>query len=147
MPCRQVMDRFIAFADRTPKGIDAFLFVVKWGRLKPEHEAAFDAFVANCGRGALAHTLLVFTHCALSDAELAAALAGDAPAWLQSYLPELRGFHAVDNVAGADRGAFHGSLDALIAANDGRRSALGIRNLYTTFIFQYICINMNTSTL
>ena len=37
------MARFEAFAERAPDGIDAFVFVVRWGRLTPAHEAALDA--------------------------------------------------------------------------------------------------------
>ena len=56
LPAEEVMRRFSAFSDLTPSGIDVFLFVVRWGRFRPDHEAAVDAFVANCGESALAHT-------------------------------------------------------------------------------------------
>ena len=40
LPASEVMRRFSLFADHTPLGINAFLFVVRWGRFKPEHEVS-----------------------------------------------------------------------------------------------------------
>ena len=34
-------------------GIDVFLFVVRWGRFKPEHDEALASFALNCGETAL----------------------------------------------------------------------------------------------
>ena len=48
---------FSAFADDCMDGVDAFLFVVKWGRFKPEHERALDAFASNAGEDALVRCL------------------------------------------------------------------------------------------
>ena len=102
LPAAEVMKRFAAFAELVPLGIDAFLFVVRWGRFKPEHEAAFDAFVANCGPAALPHTLLVFTGCTLDDAALMARLEEGAPASLRRLLPCLaRPPLGIENLSGA----------------------------------------------
>ena len=83
LPADEVMRRFAAFSDLTPTGIDIFLLVVRWGRFRPDHEAAVDAFVANCGEAALTHTVLVFTGCALEPDALANALEQSAPASLR----------------------------------------------------------------
>mmetsp|Transcript_27553 Transcript_27553/g.74174 ORF Transcript_27553/g.74174 Transcript_27553/m.74174 type:complete len:253 (-) Transcript_27553:176-934(-) len=102
LPAEEVMQRFSRFAHLTPFGIDAFLFVVRYGRFKPEHEAALSAFVANCGDGALEHTILLFTHCTLSNDDLTAALADSAPPSLRDILPRLGGgVVAVENVTEA----------------------------------------------
>ena len=124
----EVMVRFSAFADRAIGGIDCFLFVVRWGRWKPEHDAALGAFVRNAGESALAHTVLVFTHCTLSDDELQQALA-EAPPSLRAQLPKLRGTVGVDNLGAAAasaateavREALHRAVEAVVASNDGAR--------------------------
>lgn len=100
LPASEVLARFSRFADHTPSGISLFLFVVRWGRFKPEHDAALDAFVANCGEDALGHTILVFTSCELGPDELRAALAEHAPASLRALQPRLRAVVGVDNVSG-----------------------------------------------
>ena len=87
----ETMRRFAAFSDSTPLGIDVFLFVARWGRWKPEHEAALDAFVANCGEEALSRTLLVWTCCSLSPAQLKAQVHTSAPKSLRLLLPKLAG--------------------------------------------------------
>ena len=67
LPSEEVSRLFSAFSEDCMDGVDAFLFVVKWGRFKPEHERALDAFAANAGEDALRHTLLVFTHCDVDE--------------------------------------------------------------------------------
>jgi hypothetical protein len=124
LPAAEVMARFSAFADHTPYGIDAFLFVVRFGRFKPEHEAAFSAFVANCGEDALAHTILVFTHCPRSHAELEAVVAASAPPALRAIMPQLLGGivgveNREDSVAG--RSAIHSAVAQLVERNGGQR--------------------------
>ena len=47
-PCRA------GLVDR--RGIDVFLFVLRWGRFKPEHDEALAAFAVNCGETALRRT-------------------------------------------------------------------------------------------
>mmetsp|Transcript_73874 Transcript_73874/g.153921 ORF Transcript_73874/g.153921 Transcript_73874/m.153921 type:complete len:288 (-) Transcript_73874:153-1016(-) len=86
----EVLDRFSLFADKTRDGIDVFLFVVRWGRFKPEHDAALNAFVRNCGEVALQHVVLVFTHCTASQEDLQKQLSTSAPATLQRWLPFLQ---------------------------------------------------------
>ena len=67
----KVLDRFSTFAEaaaegrvakafvdwgsacEASRGISVFLFVVRWGRFKPEHDEALAAFAANCGETAL----------------------------------------------------------------------------------------------
>ena len=79
-------------ATQCPLGIDVFLFVVKFGRWKPEHEAALDAFAANCGEEALARTLIVWTCCPLSRKDLKLQVQKSAPASLRRMLPKLAGY-------------------------------------------------------
>lgn len=35
---KEVLDRFSTFAEAAAEGISVFLFVVRWGRFKPEHD-------------------------------------------------------------------------------------------------------------
>lgn len=120
---REVMDRFTLFADRTSDGIDAFLFVVRWGRFKPEHDAALSSFVANCGEVALRHTILVFTHCRDPEEKVQQALSHDAPATLRAWLPQLQGVVGIENELMQERAreVLHLALDRLCAANAGVR--------------------------
>eukprot|EP00929_Paragymnodinium_shiwhaense_P063562 TRINITY_DN31757_c0_g1_i1.p1 TRINITY_DN31757_c0_g1~~TRINITY_DN31757_c0_g1_i1.p1 ORF type:complete len:298 (-),score=55.07 TRINITY_DN31757_c0_g1_i1:176-1069(-) len=120
----EVLDRFSTFADQTPEGIDAFLFIVRWGRFRPEHGAALDAFVANCGNSVLAHTILVFTHCPESPDDLARSIREAAPESLKRWLERLQGFLGIDNVSGDDKEArerMHEALDRLLTSNSGLR--------------------------
>ena len=124
LPAAEVMSRFRAFADLVPMGIDCFVFVVRWGRFKPEHEAAFDAFAANCGEAALAHCVLCFTSCGLDAERLAEQLEANAPKALRKLLPKLGGHPiGIDNAASpaAARATLHGAVDAVIATNAGVR--------------------------
>ena len=121
-----VSERFRRFSEHTPLGIDAFLFVVRWGRFKPEHEAALDTFARNCGESALRHTLLCFTHCdELDDAAVQRALADEAPASLRAWVARCAGAIGVCNLEGprrdAARAALHAAVEAVRRANDGRR--------------------------
>jgi len=54
LPAAEVLRRFSLFAERTPLGINAFLFVVRWGRFKPEHEVC--SFVPPPQRQSDGHT-------------------------------------------------------------------------------------------
>lgn len=63
MGAAENMDKFAGFADRSPGGIDAFLFVLKKGRFTEEAMGQLQAFEAVAGSAALQHTVLVFTHC------------------------------------------------------------------------------------
>ena len=124
LPTEEVMKRFSLFSDLVPCGIDLFLFIVRYGRWKPEHEAAMDAFAANCGESALANTLLVFTSCALEPAALSAQIEANAPASLQRILPRLAGPPVgVDHVAdeGKARTQLHSAIDAVVATGELRR--------------------------
>lgn len=126
---QEAMDRFALFADRASVGIDAFLFVVRWGRFKPEHDAALSAFVANCGEAALGHTVLVFTSCRESPEALRRALAAGAPETLKRWLSQVHGVVGIENPAPgagpeagrAARDSVHLALDELLAASAGRR--------------------------
>jgi tRNA U34 5-carboxymethylaminomethyl modifying GTPase MnmE/TrmE len=125
LPAEEVMRRFSAFSDQVPLGIDVFLFVVRFGRFKPEHEAALDAFVSNCGESALAHTVLVFTSCTLDAAALTDQLRSSAPASLQRLLPKLAGPPlAIENADAASRAegrkALHAAIKAVVTSNHGR---------------------------
>lgn len=123
LPAADVLARFAAFSDSTPFGIDVFLLVVRFGRFKPEHEAATAAFLANCGDAALAHTLLTFTHCAHAHEELEALLASSAPPALRAILPRLGGVVGVENRddAAAARAAIHAAVASVIKRNAGAR--------------------------
>ena len=130
LPSEEVSRLFSAFSEDCMDGVDAFLFVVKWGRFKPEHERALDAFASNAGEDALRHTLLVFTHCA--EQNLDAILKSDkAPKSLRErWLPKLAGFVGVDNdqrlVA---RARLQTALDGLVARlNDERYSHDALRD-------------------
>lgn len=63
MGAAENMDKFAGFADRSPGGIDTFLFVLKKGRFTEEAMGQLQAFEAVAGSAALQHTVLVFTHC------------------------------------------------------------------------------------
>ena len=118
LSAEEVMARFSAFSDHVPLGINVFLFVARYGRWKPEHEAAMDAFVRNCGEAALGHTLLVFTSCKLGDDELQRQLAEHAPKSLARLLDNLAGPPVgIDNLGdqGA-RSALQAAVDAACAA-------------------------------
>lgn len=91
------LERFRSFGDHTPCGIDCFLFVVRWGRFKPEHDAALNTFFRNVGDDALPHTVLCFTHCTLDAAALKLALDLDAPPSLRTWLGRVGGVVGVDN--------------------------------------------------
>lgn len=124
LPAAEVMRRFGLFADLVPTGIHCFLFCVRWGRYRPEHEAAVDAFAANCGADALRHTLLIFTSCPLSPVALAAALEAHAPASLRRLLARLPTPPiGIDNVAepAVARASIHAAVDAVCSANYGKR--------------------------
>lgn len=123
----EVMRRFSAFAEHTPDGIDAFLFVVRWGRWKPEHEATIDAFVANCGEQALRRTILVLTHC--TDSRALASALEQAPAQLKGWLGRVHSAVGVDNSgSGATAGVrqeLHAAIESLCHSL-GRHSTGGI---------------------
>jgi hypothetical protein len=123
LPAADVLARFAAFSDHTPFGIDIFLLVIRFGRFKPEHEAAIAAFVANCGAAALAHTVLTFTHCAHTREDLEALLASSAPPALRAILPCLGGIVGVENcaAAAAGRAAIHAAAASVIERNAGAR--------------------------
>jgi len=93
------LERFRSFGDHTPCGIDCFLFVVRWGRFKPEHDAALNTFFRNVGDEAFSHTVICFTHCTLDAAALKVALDADAPPSLRSWLNRVGGVTGVDNGA------------------------------------------------
>ena len=129
LPSEEVSRLFSAFSEDCMDGVDAFLFVVKWGRFKPEHERALEAFATNAGAEALRHTLLVFTHCEVDD--LDAILKSDkAPKSLRErWLPRLAGAVGVDNdqrlVA---RARLQTALDGLVARlGDARYSHDALR--------------------
>ena len=114
LPAIEVMRRFRVFAHLAPCGIDCFLFIVRWGRFRPDHEAAVDAFVANCGDAALAHTVVVFTCCSLNPAELSAQLETAAPPSLRRLLSQLPTAPiGVDNVgrSAEARRAIHAAIE------------------------------------
>lgn len=127
---KEVLDRFSVFADKNRDGIDCFLFVLRWGRFKPEHDAAMAAFISNCGEVALQHTVLVFTHCSASPEEVQQQFAESAPATLRAWLPHLQdgsgaGIRAVgvdnDSPSGAACERLHQALERLCIANAGER--------------------------
>lgn len=121
----EVLERFVSFADRTPEGIDVFLFVLRWGRFKPEHVAALVSFAANCGESALQHTILVFTHCQESPDALMTGLVEAAPESLRHWVSRTQGVVGIDNYAHDDDGSARRTLMAtmedLLAANEGLR--------------------------
>jgi len=57
----ELQDRLRNFADFSPNGVDAFLFVVRRGRFRPEYAEAFKAFEEACTTEVLKHTILLFT--------------------------------------------------------------------------------------
>ena len=100
LPSKAAMQRFNEFEQLLPPaaGVDLFFFVLPFGRFSSAHEAALDAFVAACGGGALEHTILVFTHCALTHDELKQELSRSAPPSLRRVIPRL----AFPSVLGVD---------------------------------------------
>ena len=125
LPSLEVLRRFSLFAEDCPDGVDAFLFVVRWGRFKPEHEKALGAFAANVGEAALKRTVLCFTHCGDEEAStLDDLLASDgAPTSLrETWLPRMAGAVGVDNLGGEDvQARVQARLDALVEAHGGER--------------------------
>lgn len=61
LSAQELHKRVRQFADLSPNGVDAFLFVVKRGRFRPEHAQAFKAFQEACSPAVLAHTIFLFT--------------------------------------------------------------------------------------
>eukprot|EP00933_Yihiella_yeosuensis_P072227 TRINITY_DN8056_c2_g1_i3.p1 TRINITY_DN8056_c2_g1~~TRINITY_DN8056_c2_g1_i3.p1 ORF type:complete len:318 (+),score=69.80 TRINITY_DN8056_c2_g1_i3:40-954(+) len=129
---KEVLDRFSTFADRAEQGIDAFLFIVRWGRFKPEHDSALAAFAANCGETALRHTILVFTHCGLSEEDFQRTISDSAaPAALCHWLQRLGGGAVgIDNYPSGiaeeslppdARDKLQDALDRLLTMNSGLR--------------------------
>merc|ERR1719482_421686 len=53
--------KFAEFADRTPAGVSAFLFVERKGRFSDDQLRRFNTFKEYVGSEALAHTIFVFT--------------------------------------------------------------------------------------
>ena len=130
LPASEVAARFARFANHAPRGVDAFVFCVRWGRFRPEHEAALDAFVRNCGDAALRHTILVFTHCGeRSDAAVRAAATGSAsPPALRAWVERL-GAIEDDAGDGVDRGLEALSLDGAAArAKTPTPPVIGVEN-------------------
>lgn len=101
LPRTEVLRRFGLFSDYATAGIDSFLFVVRFGRFKPEHDASLAAFAANVGDAALARTLLVLTHCTLPAHQLVCALRDDAPQSLKFWLKRMAGAVGVENATNA----------------------------------------------
>ncbi len=98
----QTLDHFRSFAEHAPYGIDCFLFVVRWGRFKPEHEEALETFARTVGDAALSRTVLCFTHAPSGPADdpavLQATLASPSvPPALARWLQRLSGAVAIDN--------------------------------------------------
>lgn len=125
LPVDEVSKLFGAFADECLDGVDAFLFVVKWGRFKPEHERALDEFVNNAGDGVLKHTLLVFTHC--DELNLDAVLASDAApkALRERWLARLAGVVGIDNEQRlVARARLQTALDGLVGGERYSHEAL-----------------------
>ncbi len=121
LPADEVMRRFSSFADLTPRGIDVFLLCIRWGRFRPDHEAAVDAFIANAGDAALDHTALVFTCCPLDQSELNLQLEC-APAPLRRLMARLPTAPiGIDNHADGPRQALHAAIFAIRQATSGRR--------------------------
>ena len=117
---KEVLDRFSCFSEQAAEGIDVFLFVVKWGRFKPEHDEALAAFAMNCGESALRHTMLVFTHCHLEQEILAMELL-NAPVSLCHWLKRLGGYVGIENGCKEARPRLQGSLQQLVRALEGQR--------------------------
>lgn len=119
-----VIGRFRRFSEHVPLGIDCFIFVVRWGRFKPENEAALEAFARNCGEDALRHTLLCFTSCELDDAALQHALVHKAPPSLLAWVARTAGAIGIDNrdAAAEGRAALHAAIGRVCGANEGRYS-------------------------
>ena len=121
---KEVLDRFSTFSEAAAEGIDCFLFVVRWGRFKPEHDEALAAFALNCGESALRHTMLVFTHCDLDEETLQRqVLDPSAPPSLRHWLERIGGgFVGIDNTDGpAARLHVQSALTRLVAGYEGGR--------------------------
>mmetsp|Transcript_119411 Transcript_119411/g.283486 ORF Transcript_119411/g.283486 Transcript_119411/m.283486 type:complete len:254 (+) Transcript_119411:88-849(+) len=118
---KEVFDRFSTFSEAASEGIDAFLFVIRWGRFKPEHDEALAAFASNCGEAALRHTIIVFTHCEedvqLKDVE------PSAPSSLRHWLERIGGgVVGVNNPDGAAaRGRVQAALERMVDSLAGLR--------------------------
>jgi len=69
MDAAENMDKFATFADRSPAGIDAFLFVMKKGRFTEQSLGQLAAFRSVAGADALQHTIMLFTHCGTETTE------------------------------------------------------------------------------
>ncbi|CAE7222999.1 CACNA1G [Symbiodinium sp. KB8] len=121
---KEVLDRFSTFAEAAAEGISVFLFVVRWGRFKPEHDEALAAFAANCGETALRHTMLVFTHCELSDEALVRQLSDPStPLSLSRWLQRIGGGAVgIDNADGATaRTRLQKAIESVVTSTGGLR--------------------------
>ena len=109
LPAAETVERFLGFTSHVPAGgVDLVLFVLPYGRFKPEHEAAINTFVAHCGADVLEHTVFVFTHCTLTNEELRTTLVAESPPALRRLLPTL----AFPSVVGVDLGGAGGAAQA-----------------------------------
>ena len=78
LPKKEVLRRFSLFADDCADGVDAFVFVIRWGRFTAEKAGGLEAFKRNAGEAALQRTVLCFTHCdAVSDLDFYEQLTDD----------------------------------------------------------------------
>lgn len=66
----EALEQFNRFADKAHEGVHVFLFIVRAGRFKPEHDQTLTAFAQNCGQTVLRQTAIVFTHWDGTQAEL-----------------------------------------------------------------------------
>ncbi|CAK9095857.1 Voltage-dependent L-type calcium channel subunit alpha-1F (Voltage-gated calcium channel subunit alpha Cav1.4) [Durusdinium trenchii] len=121
---KEVLERFSTFSEAAAEGIDVFLFVLRWGRFKPEHDEALAAFAVNCGETALRHTMLVFTHCDLDDEALSRQLLDpSAPPALTHWLQRIGGGAVgIDNLDGSTaRPRVQRALEGMVAGLAGLR--------------------------
>lgn len=126
MDATQNMDKFAAFADRAPGGIDAFLFVLKKGRFTEQSLGQLSAFRAVAGDDALRHTILIFTHCGNeSNESLRERCQSSTNQHLKAAMDFCNEVIGVDSLAPDrcedDRAAVMHAVKDVLKANDGRK--------------------------
>lgn len=119
----EVLNRFSMFSDQAADGVDAFLYVVRLGRFENEHHRALQAFVTNCGEDVLKRTILVFTHCSYSAAEMQQRLQQQQNQKLQKWFKRVQTFVGIENHKdpAKARAALHSSLAMVCKKSKGEK--------------------------
>merc|ERR1711941_246723 len=119
-------DKFTAFADLAPEGVDAFIFVFKNGRFTEASYQQISAFKEVAGHEAFKHTILVFTQCgSTTNAELQNRIERSDNEHLQKAAQLIPRILGVDSLSPdrceRDRNALLDSVQQLLKSNHGMK--------------------------